>query len=149
METRSVEKRAEVARRDPFALLRRAMIDWFDEGREDAGLAGFSPRVDVKENGNALVVTAELPGVEEKDVEVSLNGDILTISGEKRHEKEEKGDEFYRVERSYGSFRRSFSLPTSVDADKVEASYKKGVLTVTLPKAAAAEKAKKIAVKAA
>lgn len=148
METKVVQKREnEPAPRDPFALLRRAMSEWFDEGRE-SGLGGFSPRVDLKENGKEIVVTAELPGVEEKDVDISLSGDILTIKGEKKHESEDKRDEFYRLERSYGSFRRSFSLPAPVDAEKAQASFTQGVLTVTLPKSTAAAAARKITVNA-
>lgn len=143
-----------LAERDPFAVLRREMDTLFDGffselGEPARGVQSFNPRVDVTENGKEVRITAELPGVEEKDVEVSLSGDAITIKGEKREEKEEKGEEQYRLERSYGAFRRSFPLPCEVDADKATASFKKGVLTVTLPKTAEAAKSKKIAVKAA
>ena len=141
-----------VAERDPFALFRREMNSLFDDffsERSVAAFESFSPKVDVKDTGKEVLVTAELPGLEEKDVEVSLNGDVLTISGEKKEEKEEKGEERYRLERSYGSFRRSFTLPCEIAADKASASFKKGVLSVTLPKSAAAAATKKIAVKAA
>jgi HSP20 family protein len=143
-----------LAERDPFAVLRREMDTLFDGffsefGAPARGLKSFNPRVDVTESDKEVRITAELPGVEEKDVEVSLTGDAITINGEKREEKEEKGEEQYRLERSYGAFRRSFSLPCEIDADKATASFKKGVLKVTLPKTAEAAKSKKIAVKAA
>jgi len=141
-----------VAERDPFLALRREMDALFDGffGATGSGraLESFEPRVDVAETDKEVRITAELPGVEEKDVEVSLSRDAITIKGEKREEKEEKGKEQYRMERSYGAFRRSFSLPCEVDADKATASFKKGVLTVMLPKTAEAAKSKKIEVKA-
>lgn len=147
-------KRGKLVERDPFAVLRREMNalfdDFFPEVDEPRGaLAAFAPRVDVKETDAEVRVTAELPGVEEKDVEVSLSGDVLTIKGEKKEEKEEKGEERYRLERSYGSFRRSFSLPCEVNSEKATATYKKGVLTITLPKVAEAKKKATIAVKPA
>jgi HSP20 family protein len=140
------------AERDPFAVLRRemdALFDGFfsDFGESVPGLKSFNPRVDVTESDKEIRITAELPGVEEKDVEVSLTRDGITIKGEKRSEKEDKADEHYRLERSYGSFRRSFSLPCEVDSNKANATFKKGVLTVTLPKTEQAAKSKKIAVK--
>jgi HSP20 family protein len=109
-----------------------------------------SPAVDVTETEKAYEVAVELPGIDEKNVEVKFADDVLTINGEKKEEKEEKKKDYYLSERSYGSFQRSFQVPTSVDADKIEASFKKGVLTVTLPKSADAQRSeKKIAVKAA
>jgi HSP20 family protein len=93
-------------------------------------------------------VSAELPGMDDEDIEVSLSRDVLTISGEKKQEKEEKGRDYYRAERSYGSFRRSIPLPAEVNADKVDAVFSKGVLTITLPKTAKAEGRKRIIVKA-
>jgi len=95
----------------------------------------FSPSVNVAETDEAIEVTAELPGMSEKDVDVSLTQDALTIKGEKKQEHEEKGQDYYHMERSYGSFSRVIPLPRDmVDADKVEASFDKGVLRVTLPK---------------
>lgn len=138
------------AERDPFAVLRREMDSLFDDfssGGVDR-LEGFSPQVDLRDKGKDIHVTAELPGLDEKDVEVLLSGDTLTIRGEKNEEKEDQGEERYRLERTYGAFRRSFSLPCEVDPDKATASYKKGVLTITLPKTAAAA-SKRIGVKAA
>jgi len=108
------------------------------------------PAVDVVDTEKALKISAELPGLDEKDVEVKLANGNLTIKGEKHEEKEEKEKDYYLHERRFGSFERSFAVPDEVDADKIEASFKKGVLTVTLPKKPEAVKPeKKIDVKAA
>ncbi len=108
------------------------------------------PAVDVIESEKAYEITAELPGMDEKNIEVKVVNGSLTIKGEKQEEKEEKKKDYYLHERNFGSFARSFGIPESVDADKIEASFKKGVLTLTLPKKAEAQKpAKKIEVKAA
>lgn len=108
------------------------------------------PAVDVVENEKAYELTAELPGMDEKNIEVKVVNGNLTIKGEKQEEKEEKKKDYYLHERNFGSFERSFGIPEGVDADKIEASFKKGVLTVMLPKKAEAQKpAKKIEVKAA
>lgn len=107
------------------------------------------PAVDYSEDDKAYRITAELPGMSEKDIDVSLSGDTLTIKGEKRSEKEEKAKNYYLSERSYGSFQRSFTLPDGVDRDKIEASFATGVLTLTLPKTPETVKQqKKIEVKA-
>ena len=107
------------------------------------------PAVDVAESEKAYDITAELPGMDEKNIEVKVTDGSLTIKGEKQEEKEEKKKDYYLHERHFGSFERSFALPESVDADKIEAAFKKGVLTVTLPKKPEAQKpAKKIEVKA-
>lgn len=107
------------------------------------------PAVDVTERDKHYEITAELPGLDEKDIEVKVSGDTLTISGEKTEEKEDKKKNYYMSERRYGSFRRSFRVPESVETDKIEASFKKGVLTLTLPKTAEAQKReKKIAINA-
>ncbi len=111
---------------------------------------GAAPSVDIVEKDNAYEVTAELPGMDEKNVEVKLINGGLTIKGEKQEEKEEKKKNYYLHEREFGSFERCFSVPEGVDTDKIEASFKKGVLTVTLPKKPEAIKPeKKIEVKAA
>ena len=108
------------------------------------------PAVDVTEKEKAYEITAELPGLAEKDVEVKVANGALTIKGEKREEKEEKEKDYYLSERRYGSFSRSFRLPEGVDADRIEASFAKGVLTISLPKTAEAQsKEKKIEIKAA
>ena len=109
-----------------------------------------APAMDLVEKDKEYEITAELPGIDEKNVEIKLSNRTLTIKGEKHEEKEEKEKDYYLSERRYGSFQRSFQLPEGVDADKIEANFAKGVLTVKLPKTAEAQKAeKKIAVKAA
>ena len=106
--------------------------------------------VDVTESDKAYEIKADLPGLSEKNVDLKLANGVLTIKGEKQEEKEEKQKDYYLRERQFGSFERSFQLPEGVDADKVEANFKHGVLTVTLPKTPAAQKAeKKIDIKAA
>jgi HSP20 family protein len=107
-----------------------------------------SPAVDVFEKNGAYQISAELPGMDEKNIEVKVADDVLTIKGEKEEEKEEKDKNYYMSERRYGSFQRSFQLPAGVDQSKIDASFQKGVLTVTLPKSPEAQKnEKKIAVK--
>jgi HSP20 family protein len=112
--------------RDPFGLTRY----------EDVGPAwgGFNPQVDISETDKEYLVVAELPGLAENDVQVSLRHHIITISGDKKAEKRDIGKNYYRVEQSYGSFNRSISLPDEVDEDKIEAAFKNGVLTINLPK---------------
>lgn len=120
------------------------------EGRNGGEGGALVPSIDVAETEKAFEVKAELPGVEQKDVEVTIADDVLTIKGEKKSEEKEEGKNFYRSERSYGSFARAISLPPSVNEDKISAAFKNGVLTVTLPKSAEAKKAtKKVSVKAA
>ncbi|MDQ3927617.1 MAG: Hsp20/alpha crystallin family protein [Chloroflexota bacterium] len=94
----------------------------------------FTPAINVAETDREYRVTAELPGMDEKDIELSLHRDHLTIKGEKKQEHEEKGNGYHRVERSYGTFQRTIPLPQEIDADNVEANFQKGVLTITLPK---------------
>jgi HSP20 family protein len=151
------------AQRAPFTSLRREidrLLEDFDGGLwprsfrqgwlKPLGRGETVPAVDVVEKDNAFEVTAELPGMEEKDIEVSLSDRGLLIRGEKKAEKEEKKKDYYLSERSYGSFERYFGLPEGVAADKIAASFKNGVLTVTLPKTAEARNGqKKIPVTAA
>lgn len=99
----------------------------------------FTPAVEVREDKDNYVVSVEVPGVDRKDVEVTLHEGVLTISGERRQESEVKEDEYFRTERYYGRFQRQISLPQPVNADAVKAGYKDGVLTVTLPKSAEAK----------
>jgi len=139
----------------PFVLFRKEFDDLFDnffrsfdmqpfEGR----IGAFSPKVDVTENEKEFNISAELPGMDDKDIDVSLQNDMLTIRGEKKEEKEDKGKDYYRMERSYGYFSRTIPLPVEVETDKVDAKFKKGVLTITLPKTAkAVAETKKISVK--
>jgi HSP20 family protein len=139
---------------DPFRGFRTQLDslfeDWF--GRNMGGT--LAPRINVSETGKDMTVTVELPGVEEKDIEVSMSGNQLTIKGEKKSEEEEKKDEkgrvFHRVERSYGAFRRTMTVPFDVEPDKVSAQFKDGVLTVSLPRpesATVAPQARRIEVK--
>ena len=109
---------------------------------------GMGPRIDMSETENELVVKAELPGVDPKDVDIRVEGNMLTIRGEKRQEKDERHKDFHRVERQYGGFQRTIHLPSSVDSNKVDASYKDGVLSITIGKRPDA-KAKKITVRTA
>lgn len=107
------------------------------------------PAVDVTEDDKAYKIEAELPGLDEKDIEVTVNGDTLVLKGEKRQEKEEKGKNTYVCERSYGSFQRAFSLPDGIDRNKIAADFSKGVLSVTLPKTAETQRQqKKVEIKA-
>lgn len=94
----------------------------------------FTPRVDVTEDNDNLYVHAEIPGVNKNDIKINVVGDILTISGEKKSEQRDENKNYYRVERTSGSFSRSFTLPAEVVVDKIEAEYKDGVLNITLPK---------------
>jgi HSP20 family protein len=108
---------------------------WRGAGLETAQVAGFTPRVDVHEDEAAYRITAELPGLEEKDFQVHLEGDVLTIRGEKRERHEDEREGYRHVETLAGAFERRFHLPTEVDAEKIAASHKNGVLTVSVPKA--------------
>jgi len=108
---------------------------------------GWAPAIEVFEKKDRFVVKAEIPGMKEEDIDVSVEGDILTIKGERKAESEVKEEDYYLCERSYGSFSRSVALPSSVDAKKIEANYEDGVLEVSLPKAPEV-KAKKVAVTA-
>lgn len=125
----------------PFLALQREMNRIFDDfmsGEPFAAverMGAFTPRVDVRDEERELIVTAELPGLEEKDVELSLTEDSLTIRGEKRAEREERdGGRGVYVERSYGAFERVIPMAQEIDEAKVEATFRNGVLTVTLPK---------------
>lgn len=127
---------------------RRSMFDVEPFWRRELTL-GAVPAVDIVEKDKEYEITAELPGMDESNIEVKLANGVLSITGEKKEEKEEKKKGYYLSERHYGSFQRQFSVPDGVDTDKIEASFKKGVLTVTLPKTPEAQKVeKKIAVKA-
>jgi HSP20 family protein len=102
-------------------------------------LGDFCPSMDMSETKDSLVVKLEVPGMEEKDIKVSLQENLLTVTGEKRQEKEEKEERYHRVERTYGAFTRGVRLPVAVDASRVQATFKNGLLTVTLPKTPAAK----------
>ncbi len=94
----------------------------------------WAPAVDVEETADQVTIKVEIPGITPKDIDISLSGDVLTLKGEKKAEREEKGKNYHLVERSYGSFSRSLRLPAAVDADKIEATYKDGILIIACPK---------------
>ena len=115
--------------------------------KENGGGIAMDVRVDTSEDDKAYHVTAELPGMTEKDIEVTFADNTLTISGEKKEEKEVKEENYHRRERTFGSFRRAFALPAEVDEGKISAAFKDGVMTIELPKAKSAQKkAKKITI---
>lgn len=130
---------------DPFADLQREMNRLFDDfftdlpspmrwsGR-DSTPAVFAPRVDVSETAKEVKVSAELPGMDEKDISVEMDEDAIVIRGERKEEKEDKNGNWYRREQSYGSFQRVIQLPTNVEGEKAKATFKKGVLRISVPK---------------
>jgi HSP20 family protein len=130
-----------IARLEPFRGLsafqdqfNRLFSDTFRNPAEESALTTWAPAVDIYETPNELVVKADLPDVNEKDIDVRVENNLLTIRGERKFEKSVSEENFLRVERTYGSFSRSFSLPNTVNAEGIGAQYKNGVLTVTLPK---------------
>jgi HSP20 family protein len=135
---------------NPFALLTREMNRFFDDFRsrfelEPFGWAhgetgSFLPSIDVTEDDREVRITSELPGIDERDIDVSLSKDSITVKGEKKQETEDKDKDYYRMERSYGSFQRTIPLPAEIDQDKAQAEFKKGVLRITLPKTPSAQK---------
>jgi HSP20 family protein len=123
-----------LVRWDPFRELNR----WADlvglRGEMPAPVTAWNPAVDIFENENEIVIKAELPGMEAKDIEIGLENNVLTMKGERHFEKEAKEENYHRVEREYGRFSRSFSLPLAVKEDKVTAEFKNGLLRIVLPK---------------
>ncbi|MFZ1008660.1 MAG: Hsp20/alpha crystallin family protein [Candidatus Sulfotelmatobacter sp.] len=110
------------------------------EGRDETlTTSSFTPAVDVYEDEHSVTLKIEVPGIEEKDIDVRIENNTLTVHGERKIEKEEKEENYRRVERQYGSFTRTFNLPTTVDSEKVSANYDKGVLKIALPKKAEAK----------
>ena len=120
-------------------------VDW-PSFREPSAMSQWAPSVDVYETENSIVVKAELAGVEKKDVDVSFENNVLTIRGERCMESNVKEENYHRVECNYGTFSRSFSLPTTVDENNVRAEFKNGILTITLPKREQAKR-KQISIK--
>jgi len=120
----------------------RTLLDIDPFWRRDLGFS-VTPAIDIVEKDKAFEVTAELPGLDAKNIDLQLSDGTLTIKGEKQEEKEEKTKDRYVSERRYGSFRRSLQIPGNVDAEKIEANFKSGVLTVTLPKSPEAQKKQK------
>lgn len=124
----------------------RSLVDWnWDPFREMRGAAPLVslPQIDIHENDKAYVIEAELAGMNEKDVELAVKDDVLTLKGEKKEEKKEEKKDYLLSERSYGSFQRSFRLPDGVDRDKISAEFRNGVLRVTLPKTTKAQQESK------
>jgi HSP20 family protein len=151
---------AAVARREeeqPFLDLHRRMNDLFDSffedfdrgiGRPWAGPGGhaswdLTPRVDVSETDTEVVVSADLPGLEEKDLQVTVDQELLTLRGTRQEEREDKKRNYHLMERSYGEFQRVIPLPAGVDQEHIKAAFKKGVLTVRLPKLPEAQSRKR------
>ncbi len=124
----------------PFGLMRRP-----SRGLET--LSKFSPSVDVSETAKQVNIEAELPGMEADDIDLEVRDEMVLIRGEKKSEREEKDEQFYRLERSYGSFRRSIPLPAEIDVDKAKANFKNGVLSIKLPKVKSSRPRRKIDVK--
>ena len=119
--------------------LNRLFQSSFGESQDSLTTSSFSPAVDVYEDEHAVNLKIEVPGIDEKDLDIRVENNTLTVHGERKFEKEEKEENFRRVERQYGSFTRSFTLPQTVDSENVSAHYDKGVLKISLPKKAEAK----------
>lgn len=126
-----------LAERDPFRLMEGFFNGEAGRG-EELSNRPWRPAVDIRETGDAYVLSAELPGLDKEDVNITMENNVLKLTGERRFEKEVAEEELHRVERAYGTFSRAFSLPTRVDPERIEASFRDGILTVTVPKAAEA-----------
>lgn len=138
----------------PFEIMRRQMNTLFDSFFDENAIEGWggfddlTPRMDVMETEKDIRITAEIPGMNEKDISVDLDQNVLTIRGEKKREHEEKESDYYHVERSYGTFQRSLRLPQNVDEDAISANYKNGVLNLVIPKNEKEKSSKKITIQA-
>ena len=136
---------------DPFRSRLNRIFDqfygdsWIPARTEDVSNRAWMPAVDIREADDHLLVTAELPGLTRDDVNITLENNVLTLTGERKFEKEAKEENFHRVERSYGAFTRSFALPNNVDPEKVDAAFKDGVLNIRIAKAESA-RPRKIAI---
>jgi HSP20 family protein len=136
-----------VTRWDPFRefttlqdRMNRLFQDSFSPSRDEAlSTSSFAPAVDVYEDEHKITLKIEVPGIDEKDIDIRVENNVLTVTGERKFEKEEKEENYRRVERHYGSFTRSFTLPNTVDADNIAADYDRGVLKVQLAKKAEAK----------
>lgn len=129
--------------RNPFSFFGSSLLP----NLKIADIDELSPSIDIFEEGSDLVLKADIPGVPKDDLDIRVEDDILTISGQKKKEEEVEKDDYYRYERSYGSFCRKFALPEGTDTEKIKANYKDGVLNIRIPRSATAEKAaKKISV---
>jgi HSP20 family protein len=132
-----------IIRWTPFrdlVTVREKMNDIFEEAftsrgeEKDMVASTWTPSVDIYENENELVLSAEAPGIEDKDIEIKIENNTLSIQGERKIEKETKEENYHRIERSYGSFYRSFTLPTNINQDNIKAEYDNGVLRISMPK---------------
>lgn len=132
---------------EPFEVMRHEINNLFDMNPfHDFSIGGM--KIDMRENKHGMVVSVELPGIKEEDLSITLAKDLLTIQGEKKVEREEKGESYYMTERSFGDFSRTIRLPYEVEASKVKAEFDDGVLTITIPAPKArVEKEKRIAIK--
>lgn len=127
---------SQAAAREPFF---RLFDTFFTDAGEDVGTRTWTPPVDIQETPDSYHIQAELPGLTKDDIHVTLENNVLRLTGERKWEKDVKKENYHRVERSYGSFARSFALPNQVSSDKVEAKFENGVLSVVVPKAEAAK----------
>ncbi|HWM91007.1 MAG TPA: Hsp20/alpha crystallin family protein [Thermoanaerobaculia bacterium] len=123
---------AYLANRDPFFRLFDSFFSTDAQGEETRS---WVPPVDIQETGDSYLFHAELPGMTKEDIHITLENNVLRVSGERKFEKDAKKESYHRVERTYGTFARTFSLPTQVDAENVQAAFENGILTVTIPKA--------------
>src|SRR5262250_3691281 len=135
-----------LTRWDPFRefttlqdRMNRLFRDSYGESQEALSTSSFAPPVDVYEDEHSMTLKIEVPGIDEKDIDVRVENNTLTVHGERKFEKEEKEENFRRVERQYGSFTRSFTLPNTVDSDSIQANYDKGILKIQLAKKAEAK----------
>ena len=135
-----------LTRWDPFrefttlqGRMNRLFRDSYGEGEEALTTSTFAPAVDVYEDEHNITLSIEVPGIEERDIDVRVENNLLTVHGERKFEKDEKEENFRRVERQYGSFTRSFTLPNTVDSENIQANYDKGILKVQLAKKAEAK----------
>jgi len=134
-----------ITRWDPFrdvVVLQNRLNSLFGDlngGNEPVAAASFTPAVDIYEDNQKVVLKLEVPGIEEKDLDIRVENHTLTVKGERKFEKEEKEENFHRIERRYGSFYRAFTLPSTVDTENVDAKYNAGVLKIELKKKAEAQ----------
>jgi HSP20 family protein len=144
-----------LAKWDPFREIEGMLdpysrsLDWPFRGGRNLNITGtdWAPRANISETDAEFSITVEVPGIKREDVKINIDDHVLSVRGENKQEKEEKGKKFHRIERYYGSFNRSFSLPENVNEDKVEAVFNDGVLTLTIPKTEV-KKTKAIEIKA-
>jgi HSP20 family protein len=123
---------AYLTNREPFF---RLFDSFFNSDAQGEETRAWVPPVDIQENGDSYLFHAELPGMSKEDIHITLENSVLRLSGERKFEKDAKKENYHRVERTYGTFTRTFTLPTQVDPEKVQAAFENGILTITVPKA--------------